>query len=201
MVKLCSKCFEIHMKGWRRKRACVICHQRLFECDEFFAPIIRDLNLKGYRTMYSCSGHIPLPVIFNFEHPQPLEEPEAWRCYIMFDHGVEIPVEPPAIFNFTRDAGLHNSQCSVERVILFPEGTNYQTVVGRIAGAWQDVMTWVDSLPDIREIKPVPRSETVRVKRNIRRSQAKQAASEYSKHIREMEARGAERNAGKRFRG
>lgn len=30
----------------------------LFECDELMAPIIRELNLKGFRTVFCCSGHV-----------------------------------------------------------------------------------------------------------------------------------------------
>lgn len=30
----------------------------LFECDELMAPIIRELNLKGYKTVFCCSGHV-----------------------------------------------------------------------------------------------------------------------------------------------
>lgn len=30
----------------------------IFECDELIAPVIRELNLKGYRTVFCCSGHV-----------------------------------------------------------------------------------------------------------------------------------------------
>ena len=29
-----------------------------FECDEFIAPVIRELNKRGYYTQFCCSGHI-----------------------------------------------------------------------------------------------------------------------------------------------
>ena len=31
--------------------------EELFECDDLIAPILSELNKKGYRTKYSCHGH------------------------------------------------------------------------------------------------------------------------------------------------
>ena len=31
--------------------------ENTFECDDFIAPAIRVLNLKGYKTCFCCSGH------------------------------------------------------------------------------------------------------------------------------------------------
>ncbi len=35
--------------------------ENAFECDDFIAPTIRVLNLKGYKTRFCCSGH-PFPI-------------------------------------------------------------------------------------------------------------------------------------------
>ena len=52
-----------------------------FEIDENIAYIIQELNLKGYKTMFCCEGHV--------ENDDVLTLP-----YIVFENGIELPSCP-----------------------------------------------------------------------------------------------------------
>lgn len=65
-----------------------------FECDELIAPIILELNRKGYKTKYCCSGHIYERTV-DFEDDRNMnmekeifrfdDEPNYSHPYILFD--------------------------------------------------------------------------------------------------------------------
>lgn len=52
----------------------------LFQCDELMAPIIQELNLKGYKTVYCCSGHV-CDDVYDEEDIGSLD---SANCYIAF---------------------------------------------------------------------------------------------------------------------
>lgn len=53
----------------------------LFECDELLAPIIRELNLKGYKTVFCCSGHVCNDI---YDEKEIDECSNNDNCYIAF---------------------------------------------------------------------------------------------------------------------
>ena len=53
------------------------------QIDDLIAPTIQTLNLKGYRTAWSCSGHVregfdSAYILFEFGEMTPEELPEGW---------------------------------------------------------------------------------------------------------------------------
>ena len=58
----------------------------LIECDDFIAPIISILNKKGYKTVWSCSGHMN-ETLYKFDGKLITMRN---RCYIQFHQTVTI---------------------------------------------------------------------------------------------------------------
>ena len=54
----------------------------LFECDELMAPIIRELNLKGFKTVFCCSGHVCDDI---YDEKEIGECSNNDNCYIAFE--------------------------------------------------------------------------------------------------------------------
>jgi hypothetical protein len=57
---LCLKCFKVYNQKTIKNDMCKVkgCHGDVVEIDELFIPLITELNKKGYKTNYCCSGHI-----------------------------------------------------------------------------------------------------------------------------------------------
>lgn len=56
-----------------------------FECDDLIAPVIRELNLRGYKTEFCCSGH---PYMCNGEVH--IDQP-----YVLFVKPIDESISPP----------------------------------------------------------------------------------------------------------
>ena len=101
-----------------------------FECDELIAPVIRALNLKGYKTAFCCAGHAyselgeakvtlldknapPEKAVRGTYYTEPLKGKKGWHyvkfksdptrhLYISFENGTVLPA-PPKGFEFEAD--------------------------------------------------------------------------------------------------
>ena len=56
---LCLNCYKIYNQKTIKNNICKVkeCYGDVVEVDELFVPVIAELNRKGYRTRYCCSGH------------------------------------------------------------------------------------------------------------------------------------------------
>lgn len=62
------------------------CQETWVRLDDLIAPVISELNKKGYRTLFSCSGHAEGTSSFCSRTYNPYP-----HAYIKFDEGVNIP--------------------------------------------------------------------------------------------------------------
>ena len=66
--------------------------ENTFECDDFIAPTIRVLNLKGYKTRFCCSGH-PFPYKTEFVSYHSDSEVDIYKCFSGIYYVKEIELE------------------------------------------------------------------------------------------------------------
>lgn len=78
---LCLECYKIYNQKTIKNNMCKIkgCDGDVVEVDELFAPVIAELNRKGYRTKFCCSGH------YTEDYP---------NTYINFEEGIKLPSLP-----------------------------------------------------------------------------------------------------------
>lgn len=62
------------------------CQETWVELDDLIAPVISELNKKGYKTLFSCSGHAEGMITFFSKNSELYP-----HAYITFDEGVIIP--------------------------------------------------------------------------------------------------------------
>lgn len=57
---LCLECYKIYNQKTIKNNICKVktCQGELVEIDELFISVIAELNKKGYKTKFCCSGHI-----------------------------------------------------------------------------------------------------------------------------------------------
>lgn len=57
---LCLECYKIYNQKTIKNNICKVktCQGEVVEIDELFIPVIAELNKKGYKTKFCCSGHI-----------------------------------------------------------------------------------------------------------------------------------------------
>jgi len=113
------------------------------------APVIRELNLKGYHTVFCCSGH--LHKLLNAEEyhadsgRQEVCAP-VWQCYIMFAKGVVID-SAPLNFTIDDDGGEGSDQYSIHLLHPVFDSVDYVKALCFCAAVWGVLMKWVDTLP------------------------------------------------------
>jgi len=105
MIQICDKCFKIYKlstyvktkDGYKTVADEILpcpkpgCKGELFECDEMFAPILSVLNKKGYKTFYSCSGHIKSDYCVTYNpHYKKVYKTHPIESYISFENGTEL---------------------------------------------------------------------------------------------------------------
>lgn len=84
------------------------CQGTWVELDDLIAPVISELNKKGYKTLFSCSGHAEGMSIFIPKNSKSMDDIEMERlyphAYIKFDEGIVIPKDLiPAGWNYDKD--------------------------------------------------------------------------------------------------
>ena len=119
----------------------------VFLVDQPLAYPISLLNKKGYKTLYSCSGH------YYFVH-----ETFHQEMYILFDKVYQFDTLPDG---FIKE--ITTSPEGIERTRIFYEINNYKTVGNEevVKERWdfdpeievlsQRLMKWVENLPDYKE--------------------------------------------------
>lgn len=135
-----------------------------FEVDDLIADSISLLNQKGYKTLFSCSGHVRNPDLYakykyrkgefkpnelfeyyvineNDEYIETLEPYSFTSCYVMFDKQYEFKILPKGFVLYPNNI--------IDRVIYFYEnGTKRKTVdiQKEIENVNQILLNWVKEL-------------------------------------------------------
>ena len=116
MVELCSRCFKSLCSHKAEK----------FDCDDMMVYPIQKLNGLGYKTLYSCSGHLDRGVIHGHDG-KPVgkvkdSDATVLQTYIMFAKMYHFDVMPCGFgFKFN----VYNNSWSMESVDYCLEG-NYE---------------------------------------------------------------------------
>ena len=92
------------------------------QIDDLIAPTIQILNLKGYKTAWSCSGHVREG--FN-------------SAYILFEFGEITPEELPAGWLWEEDGHMY-----YQYVSCTPDDLDRE-----ISEVMDDLFKWAESLP------------------------------------------------------
>jgi len=157
MIQICDKCFKIYKlstyvktkDGYKTVADEILpcpkvgCKGILYECDEIFAPIISQLNKKGYKTFYSCSGHIKpdycvtyVPIYKKVYKSHPIES------YISFENGTELPNIPKGY----RLDKKHKDDDLVTIRRTFNSRKRPKTLLRQLMNNAIEVLNWVESL-------------------------------------------------------
>jgi hypothetical protein len=135
---LCLKCFRVYNQKTIKHKVCKNknCNGEVVEIDELFIPVIAELNRKGYKTKYCCSGHIE----------------DTFNSYIYFEDDIELPNLPDG-YLFDKDAfpqvnwTMWETKNTIRR--LFDENKNNFDLSKEILESTLKVMKWVEELPDL----------------------------------------------------
>jgi len=141
--KMCDRCSNI-LGAYDDQYGCPLigCRGHLIIVDELMLPIIQELRVKGYRTLFCCSGHLgdpgiyirfgenydfgPVPKDFRFEHDtQPVRSGRSYQ---------DGPVCLTLRAIKSKDLGCN---IKMQRYIL----TRMMTL-----------LTWVENLPPLKEV-------------------------------------------------
>lgn len=97
-----------------------------FPVDYLIAPILEELDKKGYKTKYSCSGHWD-------------KQPYQTYIYFMYDYGFE---NLPKGFNLKKE----DDGCIIEAKIHSQQSTN--VVISALTSSLNNLYEWAVSLPN-----------------------------------------------------
>ncbi len=157
MIQVCSECFKIYKlstyiktkDGYKSVTDEVLpcpklgCKGELYECDELFAPIISTLNKKGYRTLYSCSGHIKADycVTYNPRYKK-IYRNHPIESYINFEEGIELPCIPKGykMDKINKD----NKNITIRK--RFNEKKRPKTLLRELMNNAFEVLEWAETL-------------------------------------------------------
>ena len=131
--------------------------EKMIECDDFMAPILSELNKRGYKTKYSCHGHISKihSSIYGFE----VSDNNYFvvvRCpYIMFDESVNS--EEFDNFNVSgwhiefenSTLRIYANRDSIEKAID-ENDYDYYKFYGKLLELHSNLFNWVKRLPNYR---------------------------------------------------
>lgn len=147
-------------------------------CDYDLRYIIAELNRKGYKTSFSCSGHIEVGLL-DYEHREPIEELDEFLeksktnsslhlirkddqyfyhkdekvstyTYIYFDNNYEFKSIPKG---FTLE--LNECKSNLVKEISFYKDDDYQIrktdkeISNELNETYDDLKRWVDSLDSV----------------------------------------------------
>lgn len=121
----------------------------LFECDELMAPIIRELNLKGYKTVFCCSGHVNDDIYWADDINNEINNN---NCYIAFSDQITTLL----VKGFTLPKGFKfevpewdEEECGYQTIIRrnFRAGTPRFTQMLNIS---KTLYKWVNELPNAK---------------------------------------------------
>ena len=127
-------------------------NEEYFEVDDMIALPIQALNSKGYRTLFSCSGHL-FKALYEISvelddrivkgHYEARSIPEL-SCYITFDRGIHLPLIPKGFIGKTENDLLTIRSVDEDNTDGFDffEETVYKM---------RSLYDWAKSLPDRAE--------------------------------------------------
>lgn len=126
----------------------------IIELDEMIAPIIQLLNLKGYKTSSSCSGHpykdelIPGINIMYIS------------SYITFEDGIILPSYPKNAIISTNSYIIDGSlnftiKCYKDIIKINNSGSDYYRIYNKIVKVMKIWMKWAERLPDYNKSETV----------------------------------------------
>ena len=140
--------------------------EELFECDDFMAPILSELNKKGYRTKYSCHGHFSkldktafFDEIYGVFVVNDNEYIHFSVPYIMFDENVvsisdiigENETFPVDGWNLEEDSNLNQLILRADRNMLEryidDMDWNYYKFYSKLLELHSNLFDWVKQLP------------------------------------------------------
>ena len=110
------------------------------EVDELIAPVISILNKKGYKTVYSCSGHPYMSTIHD--------DCIAIDQYILFDDNIVLPSCPK---NYKLEISNYLSDTQLRFCIRYNEfdnsDTDYYRRYTKIIKQLKVLLEWAEGLP------------------------------------------------------
>lgn len=162
MFYICSKCSKISKAGFMDKLTPIPSHYRedvtlekfdeifheylcgedkcdggVYRVDELILPTIIELNKKGYKTQFSCSGHI---------WDEDGEKDKIYGTYLVLKKIKDLP-EPPKSFHYK---GVAQDDCigiyMNDKIIHDSDST--QKVYGRLLDINYELLLWSIGLPE-----------------------------------------------------
>ena len=132
---LCLNCYKIYNQKTIKNNMCKVkeCYGDVVEIDELFVPVIAELNRKGYRTRYCCSGHYTKDSI---------------TTYIMFEDFIELPSLPEG-YNYDVDWTIRNGNTDIEKYI--DKNKSFNELSKDIFNNAVSVLEWAEGLKELNE--------------------------------------------------
>ena len=132
---LCLNCYKIYNQKTIKNNMCKIkeCYGDVVEIDELFVPVIAELNRKGYRTRYCCSGHYTKDSIIT---------------YIMFEDFIEFLYLPEG-YNYDVSWTMRNGNTDIEKYI--DKNKSFNELSKDIFNNAVSVLEWAEGLKELNE--------------------------------------------------
>lgn len=115
-----------------------------FHVDEFIAPAIRELNLKGYRTEYCCQGHAFVTIVNDVAT-------FADNAYIAFLNPLPEDITLPENWEFDTVDGHFGERLLMRNEYEFENFEDYIHNFEVIMNAMKSLYEWACALPDLNK--------------------------------------------------
>lgn len=140
---LCLNCYKVYNQKTIKNNICKVknCHGDIVEIDELFTPVIAELNRKGYKTRYCCSGH--------YAESSP-------DSYIYFEDGIQLPSLPEG-YRYDQDiypeVDWDKWNMSERKTIrrLFDKDNGIGGLSKDIFNNAVSVLKWAEGLPELNK--------------------------------------------------
>lgn len=137
---LCLECFKVYNQKTIKNNMCKVkdCYGDVVEIDELFVPVIAELNRKGYKTKYCCSGHC----VGN----------GSWQSYIYFEDYTILPSLPEE-YQHEQDIYTHIN-FEEGRVLIqrcFNQDMDLKELSNHIFSNAITILEWAEGLPDLNK--------------------------------------------------
>lgn len=129
------------------------CQGTWVELDDLIAPVISELNKKGYKTLFSCSGHAEGMSIHIPKNPKSTDDIEMERlyphAYIKFAEGIVIPKDLiPAGWGYDKEVNAIYFHYDIYPVFITEKPSNLiamqknQRIMSVMTDLFADVKKW-----------------------------------------------------------
>lgn len=144
---LCLNCFKVYNQKTIKNNMCKVknCFGNVVEIDELFIPVIIELNKKGYKTKYCCSGH------YTKNSPD---------SYISFEDYVVLPSLPKG-YGYDQDIYPHvdwdkwgiSKRTTIRRLfrIVIDKNKGFNELSKDIFNNAITVLKWAEGLPELNK--------------------------------------------------